>query len=829
MTKKVVIITVLNPQNDHMRISKQFLAVMAALVCGVSSHAQVIDSTLQRYSTEFQQERIYFHFDRSSYFPGDTIWYKAYIKAGWDASKLSRSLYTDWTDASGNLILHGLAPIAFSGAYGQIVIPKNYTQGTFHLHAYTGWMLNFDKDYLFDKDITVIQQKGAAGGKLPAYNMHVSLLPEGGNLVQSLMSTIAFKAENQSGRPVNITGALRNKSGEVIDSIFTEHDGMGKFFLNPEAGEMYSVSWKADNGDSGVTRLPDALPTGALLKVSASSGKISFHIDRSADAPANFKNMHVLGTMQQVEAFNVAINLEKSTGATNTMPASNLPGGILQLTLFDAAWKPVAERIIFVNNSDYQFTTSLGIAKKDLKKRGRNEIEIQVPDSMDASLSVSVTDAGLAYDDNYNIISHLLLTSDLRGHINNPAYYFSDNSDSVKSALDLVMLTNGWRRYNWSDVVAGKTPEIKHPRETVYVDISGQAMLPDSTVVSEGSMISLNLQSTNPGDSLHMVYTERLRDDGTFKITPGAFYDSLHISYKLLGSRKTANKGIVSFTTGFLPPLPNYHNLPFVPTREQDSLALLNEIALKAKADELTRLLGMVTLKNVTVTAKTKNITKQLDEKYASSVYQSSSTGNTYSFDVMHDPAAKGIYSLGNYLTDKVPGLQVQMNGSPPVPTYFFRPNINMHGEVTGRVQVYLDELPTDDETASTVQIQNVAYVKFYKPGALVAARNNPALAIYTRRGDDDSDPSSSVMKNISIPGYTPAKEFYSPDYASEPEALGADARLTLYWNPNVLLLGQQRSARIAFYNNDMSKRLRVVVEGMSLNGKLTRVERIIE
>lgn len=812
-----------------MRTRRLLLPVILLLGNLITAGAQSIDSTLQQYSTSFQQERIYFHFDRSSYFPGDTIWYKAYIKAGLGASDISKNLYTDWTDASGSLILHGVAPVVFSTGYGQIVIPKNYSQNTFHLHAYTGWMLNFDKDFLYDKDIPVIQNKGAASSKAQAYSIKVSLLPEGGSLVQSLMSTIAFKAQNQSGRPVYITGALRNKSGEIIDSIFTEHDGMGKFFLTPEPGESYSVSWKSEKGDSGVAALPAAMPSGALLKVSASTGKISFHIDRSADASASFKKMHVIGTMQQVEAFNVAVDLERSAGATTVVPTNSLPGGILQLTLFDAAWKPIAERIIFVDNNDYGFTTSLGVPKKDLKKRGRNEIEIQVPDSMDASLSISVTDAGLAHDDSYNIISHFLLTSDLRGYINNPTYYFSDNSDSVKSALDLVMLTNGWRRYNWSDIAAGKTPVLKHEREMAFITINGQGMFPDSSVVSEGSMISLNLQSTNPGDSLHMVYTERLRDDGSFKITPGAFYDSLHIAYKLLGTKKTANKGIVVFETGFLPPLPNYKNLPFVPTREQDSLAYLNEVALKAKADELTRLLGQLTLKSVTITAKTKNITRQLDEKYASSVYQSASTGNTYSFDVMHDPAAKGLYSLGNYLVDKVPGLQVQMNGSPPVPTYFFRPNINMHGEVTGRVQVYLDELPTDDETASTVQLNNVAYVKFYKPGALVAARNSPALAIYTRRGSDDDDPSSAVMKNISIRGFTPAKEFYSPDYASEPEALGGDARLTLYWNPNLLLLGAQHTARIAFYNNDMSKKLRIVVEGMGLNGKVTRVERIIE
>lgn len=793
-----------------------------------STGAQSLDSTLQEYGTKFRQERIYFHFDKSAYFPGDTIWYKAYLMTGWSTSDISKNLYTDWLDAHGNLLLHGVEPIVLSTSYGQIVIPKNYKQSVFHLHAYTGWMLNFDSSFLFDKDITVIQPRGTEIGGLPAYHVKVSLMPEGGNMVQSLTSLVAFKAENQSGRPINITGAIRNKTGDIIDSIFTEHDGMGKFFLNPEAGESYSVTWKDDAGDSGNTALAPALLTGAVLKAYPVTGKVSFHIDRTPDAPDNFKKMYLVGLMNQAEVCKLSIDLSKVAGVTNAIATNDLQTGILQLTLFDANWKPVAERIVFVNNNDYSFTSKLTATKENLGKRGRNEIEIDVPDSFQSTLSVSVTDAGLAYDSSYNIISHLLLSSQLRGRINNPAYYFSSGSDSVVSALDLVMLTNGWRRYNWDDLLAGKLPVVKYPRESVYVKINGQAMFADSNVVDGGTRIFLNLTATNPADSLHMAYTTGLRDDGTFAITPGAFYDSLSIQYKLIGTKKTENKGIVNFTGNFLPPMPGYSTVPIIPTIQQDSLSLAAALVLKARADDLAKALGHLTLKNVTVTAKAKSNVQVMDQQYATPNFQSSNTGNTYSFDVVHDPDAKGLYSLSSYLMDKIPGLQVQMNGSPPVATYFYRPHVSISGGVTGRVQVYLDELATDDETASSIQLSDIAYVKFYKPGALVQAQDYASLAIYTRQGDDETSSQGGTTKIIKMPGFTPVKEFYSPDYSTEPDALGADVRTTLYWNPNILMRTSNK-AKFVFYNNDISKRLRIVLEGMDAAGKLTRVEKILE
>ena len=810
-----------------MRIKKHLLPLITLLGWVTVAKSQPVDSTLQEYTNKFPQERIYVHFDKSAYFPGDTVWYKAYLITGWSMSGISKTLYTDWIDASGKLMLHSVEPVMYASSAGQMLIPKDYKQGLFHLHAYTGWMLNFDSSFLFDKDIPVIQPPGAVPYKVPAHKVRVALLPEGGNMVQSLMSAVAFKAENQSGRPVAVNGVLRNKNGDVLDSIFTVHDGMGKFFLSPEAGESYSVAWWDNEGDSGSVPLAKALPAGALLKVSASAGKVSFHVDRSADAPANFKTMYLVGTMQQAEAFKITLDLGKVAGATNAIPANKLATGILQITLFDASWKPVAERIVFVNNNDYSFAANITATKKNLSKRGRNEIEINIPDTLASSMSVAVTDGDLAYDGNYNIISHLLLTSDLKGYVNNPGYYFSSNADSVKNALDLVMLTNGWRRYNWDDVIAGKLPVIKHPQETEYVTINGIATMPGNNAVSEGTLIFLNLEGKDPADSLHLAYSTRVKDDGSFSITPGAFYDSLNIRYRLIGKAKTSDKGIVTFNSSFLPPLQGYNYLHIGATTLQDSLALVNELAVRARAEELAKLLGQLTLKNVTVTAKAKTGVKALDEKYATSTFKNSNTGNTYSFDIAHDPDAKGVYSLGTYLMDKIPGLQVQMNGSPPVSAYYFRSHASISSGMTGKVQVYLDELATDDETASSIQLNDVAYVKFYKSGALVNAENSPALAIYTRQGDEGGG--TSPLKGVVMPGFTPAKEFYNPDYSSQPAALGADVRTTLYWNPNIFTGGGQHKVKFVFYNNDISRKLRIVLEGMDVSGKLTRVEKFLE
>src|SRR6185437_3349337 len=192
-------------------------------------------------------------------------------------------------------------------------------------------------------------------------------------------------------------------------------------------------------------------------------------------AIATLTAIHILGTMYQQKVFDLDETLEngKSEGM---IPTDSLPSGILTVTVFDQRWKPLAERITYINNDDYLFYPEINLLDSGLGKRAKNNLQISVPEGISANLSVSITDEKIESDKNDNIISHLLLTSDLKGKINNPAYYFLNNSDSISQQLDLVMLTHGWRRFDWQKIVEGKSIEIKYPKDTSYLSLSGKIL-----------------------------------------------------------------------------------------------------------------------------------------------------------------------------------------------------------------------------------------------------------------------------------------------------------------------------------------------------------------
>src|SRR6185503_3944467 len=167
--------------------------------------------------------------------------------------------------------------------------------------------------------------------------------------------------------------------------------------------------------------------------------------------------------------YRATINLVNVPFIRGIIPVAQLPTGILKITLFDNDWNPLSERIAFVNNGDAVFNTDVRFTSLGLNKRGKNVIEINMPDSVKGNFSIAVTDAAIGTNSSDNIISHLLLTSELKGKVYNPSYYFSHNGDSIGQQLDLVMLTNGWRRFNWSNIVKGRLPGLTYHKDTAYL------------------------------------------------------------------------------------------------------------------------------------------------------------------------------------------------------------------------------------------------------------------------------------------------------------------------------------------------------------------------
>ncbi|MEI8075221.1 MAG: hypothetical protein WCH78_10770, partial [Bacteroidota bacterium] len=415
----------------------------------IESKAQQLGSFLPEWLDHYKPEKLHLHFDKSIYSKGETIWFKSYIMVGNGPSDFSRNFYVDWYDQNGQLLSHTTHPIFESSARAMFDIPANYKGAKIHLKAYTQWMLNYDSSFVYTKDIPVIQSDTANSAKSVLPVASIQFFPEGGDLINGINSNVGFIATNQSGKPVNIRGAIFNNGNQLVDSFLTMHEGMGKFSIEPNAKETYYCNWIDEYGISHTSKIPIAKPSGVALETKLKQDRAVFVIKRSSEISDNFKSVHIIATINQQVVFNASANLSNKKIVTGEIPLDSLNTGILQVTLFDMNWLPIAERIQFVKNPDYEFFPAVQLINKRLVKRGKNTIEVIVPDTVLSNLSISITDAGLYNDNSSNIFSQLFLSDELKGNIYNPAHYFEKDTDEINEQLDLVMMTHGWRRYKW--------------------------------------------------------------------------------------------------------------------------------------------------------------------------------------------------------------------------------------------------------------------------------------------------------------------------------------------------------------------------------------------
>ena len=782
--------------------------------------AQIIDSTISAYADQYGQERAYLHYDKSTYAPGETIWFKAYLMNGIFAADASKTFYIDWTDDNGSLLLHSIDPIVDATSNGQFDIPPGYTGKFIHVKAYTKWMLNFDSSFLYNKDIRILSKTTSSPSAKNTIVSTLQFFPEGGDAIAGIINKIAFKANDQWGRPLKIKGVIQDKEGVVIDSLHVIHDGMGYFFLLPQAGESFIAKWSvrssSEKDEKGVehnTELPAIKTTGVSLRVVIDGVKRHFSISTPPDAANVLHTVHVIGTMNQNEVFKLTKDI--STGSIKgVIPTQDLPSGIMIITVFDDHWTPLAERITYVNNEDYLFHPEMIIQHWGLNKRARNEIQIIVPDSLPANLSVAVTDLDIDADSSDNIISHLLLAGDIKGQVYNPAHYFSNTSDSISQQLDLVMLTHGWRRFNWDEVTKGKLPRINFPKDTSFLTLSGRVYGATASQLRDAANIILIIKQKKTDGKMLILPVE---PNGTFMDPSLMLFDTAHIYYRI---SKGLTDASVGFMEGRLPPLryltsaTGFYNNQFGDTTGNSRHFLL--------ADEQTRLLQQYEgklLDNVIIKAKTKSPLQVLDEKYSSGLFAG---GDGYQFDLVNDALASYSPNIFTYLQGKVAGLQITTGGS-GVPSMLWR---------GGSPQLYIDETPAEVDVVSNIPVSDIAYIKVFRPPFFGGSGNsgNGGIAIYTRRGNDVKPVPGKGLANNTVSGYTEIRQFYSPNYSAFTAANDKkDIRTTLYWNPQVITTLQKNHVTLSFYNNDVSKAFRVVIEGMTKDGRLAHLEQIME
>ncbi|MDI3318340.1 hypothetical protein [Pinibacter soli] len=775
----------------------------------------LLDSTVLKISKSYAPEKIYLHYDKSSYCAGETVWFKAYLLEGGLPSAQSKTLYVDWVADNGTVLSHVVSPVLSGATNGQFEIPQNYNYRSLHVRAYTKWMLNFDTAFLYNKDIHILLKASTeTPHTAPAIISSIQFFPEGGDIIRGVTNRVAFKANDQYGRPVEIKGTLEDSKGTLIQSFSSVHDGMGSFSFTPQQGIDYTVKWIDEKDKEHTSVLPTIKPSGVSMQMTIEDTKRVIRISTGASNEKAPQDFHLVGTMNQGLVFTNDISLNENSSVGRIIPTEELLSGVLTFTLFDENWTPIAERITFINNNEYAFQPIMEVQKSDLNKRKRNELEIQIPDSLqDANLSIAVTDMSIEKDTSENIISHFLLSSDVRGKINNPAYYFSNNSDSITQQLDLVMLTNGWRRYKWEDVTKGKLPAITHPRDNTYLHLTGQLFgVPKSQLSGKESVAIILKDSTR--SRLEIMDVAK---DGTFGDPEMLVFDTIKAYFSL--KSKFLKQATAKFSIDRLP-APNYtnfsKNLQYVTPSFDTTGASRHSLMVLKYFDIINKDKAQV-LQTVTVTARKKPSVDVLDAKYTSGLF---SHGDSYQFDLINDPASGAYGDIFSYLQGRIAGLQINTTSFPT--TFKWRGG--------GGVGLFLDEIHTDVEMLQTFPVSDIAYVKVFRPPFMGGfGGSNGAIAIYTRKGDDRVAGSSGLSSNTII-GYTIVKQFYSPNYDiydSKNDQL--DVRSTLYWNPLLRSNAKSKKIDLSFYNNDITKSFRVVIEGITKDGLLTHFEQVIK
>lgn len=792
---------------------KQLFAAFVVFFISIScATAQTFEKNLETYANNFTSERIYLHYDKSAYAPGETVWFKLYMMQTIFPAEDSKTVYIDWTDPTGKLLLHTISPVQDGTAFGQFAIPDDYKGQYLHARAYTKWMLNFDSSFLYNKDIRILSDSIAPSNM--DIKPELEFFPEGGDIIVAVNNKIAFKANDQYGRPVKIKGVIKNSNGEVIDKLQAIHNGMGYFFLMPHPGDKYTAYWQDEKGKEHTTPLPSVRNSGVSLQVVISGSKRNFLVAVSPASVSKYNLVHIVGTEYHQPVFN--ITKQFSNGITQgIIPTESLPTGILTLTVFDENWIPLAERITYVNNGEAEFKPTMTVKHWGLNKRAKDEIEIEVPDSLSAQLSVSVTDGAIGTDTTDNIISHLLLTGELKGKVYDPTYYFMNTSDSIQQQLDLVMLTHGWRRFNWQKLVAGEFPQIKYPRDTSYLSVSGKVYGATPTQLELAKQIVLMVNKKNSGTQ---IFTVPVKPDGSFTDPSLILFDTAKIYYQM-GKSNGLDDVSVQFMTNKLLPFTNNAkaaglNFSHVPDTTGDRYHIHLNDALQR---ELEYYKGKV-LATVNIKANPRSALDEMDKRYASGLF---SGGNAHEFDLVNDKFAVSSLNIFQYLQGKVAGLQINTAGNPP--------SLSWRG---GSPSLYLDEMPVTADMISTIPVTDIAYVKVFPPPFMggTGGGSGGGIAIYTRKGGDEKQEPGKGLSNNTVSGYTLIRQFYSPDYDTFSEDNEKkDLRTTLYWNPSVVTVPGKNKVLLKFYNNDITQSFRVIIEGMTKDGRLAHLEQMME
>ena len=530
-----------------------------------------VEDNLMAQLEAWPQEKIHLHTDRDYYVPGEKIWFKAYVTdaATHQYPTFSKYLYVELIDANSKVVNRAMIRLENKMFYGQLFLSERIPEGNYTLRAYTRYMENLGDDYFFKKNIRIGSLNSSQFSVLSFRKKNgenrddfdVAFFPEGGNVVEGFFCRVAFKALNSNGYSATVTGEIINENGTKITSVETLHAGMGVFGYTPATGKRFFLKCRNETGVEKQFELPQPDPRACALTAAQQNKKILIGLHQSAHHPENpcYLLAHCRGEILYFEKWN------SQTGYI-IFAEEDLPAGVIQFILFDEQMNPLSERLVFSKNFDgakVDFQTD----KPAYEKREKVTVTIKPPltppeegnapslseraggeaEPNFSHFSVAITDDhDIAIDSTTTILSSLLLSSELKGYIENPAWYLQDNRVSA-TALDYLMMTHGWRRYNIPEVVKGNLDEPHIPFQTNR-KISGRVKSLTSSrplVNSEVTVLS------KEGDFISTLTDE----NGAFQFDDLTFPDTTSFFLQALGSKGSSNVELVMDGDSFPAPV----------------------------------------------------------------------------------------------------------------------------------------------------------------------------------------------------------------------------------------------------------------------------------
>ncbi|PTX58529.1 hypothetical protein C8N46_11319 [Kordia periserrulae] len=429
------------------------------------------------------REGLFLHLNKTTYFKGEEIWFKgyAYDQRNQLASKGTTNIKVGIYDDEGNQVKKGLYAAQNGVTYGNFAVDSIFSAGTYYIKAETNWMKNFKENDAFIQKIEILtdtQTTDNTKGEVAKYDFQ--FLPEGGHLVANTLSNIGFKVIDNNGKGVIASGVVYDSNKKEVASFKSNALGMGKFLLQPQKNTKYTAEITLKNDSTITTKLPEIKTQGISLMLQNSlDDKVILDFSTNEETLKNNAEKAYKILIHQSGKLKIATLQFSDVKKAVSIQRNQLFKGINIITVFDENKKPILERIFF--NDDGIKSSKINVTKlnnvKDSIILSVNELQL----NENANVSISILpEETEAYHPKHSIISAFYLKPHAKGFIENPKYYFENMDKKKKYELDILLLTQGWSRYDWKDIFS-KKPLTTHRFEN-GITISGRVNRPASGV-----------------------------------------------------------------------------------------------------------------------------------------------------------------------------------------------------------------------------------------------------------------------------------------------------------------------------------------------------------